>query len=313
MRRLLLLSMFLGACHLYTGGDDDSPPPDAACEYGVGGGGVADIVVHDPYTGQCVSDYTPPPCEPGCPCYPTEGATVDAGVTTGGGGSLDAGAAGGGGADIPVQEESGECYGPCSTLDESDCLANAECHATYEQYEDPTGLTTGTSQFWSCWDITPDTPEYTGLPCNELDDWTCSVSPGCASLFDYDEYGDTYFASCIDKGSGSGSDVNPGECSGTVTCDMAPPACPAGTYAGILDGCYTGYCIPAAACGPLPCTTLTTESQCTARPDCDAVYVGSDCTCDDSGCTCASEMFEKCVADGDSSGGGSGGGSAMPL
>jgi hypothetical protein len=42
------------------------------------------------------------------------------------------------------------------------------------------------------------------------------------------------------------------------------------------------------------CATLTTETACTARPDCDTVYTGTDCTCDSSGCTCQSETFLRC-------------------
>ena len=43
---------------------------------------------------------------------------------------------------------------------------------------------------------------------------------------------------------------DPGACTGPVNCLTGEPACPTGTVAGILDGCWTGYCIPEAACGP---------------------------------------------------------------
>jgi hypothetical protein len=87
---------------------------------------------------------------------------------------------------------------------------------------------------------------------------------------------------------------DPGECYGDVICAMAPPACPANTTAGIANGCYTGYCIPDGACEAAACETLTTESACTARMDCSAVYAGSDCTCDANGCTCQSVSFAHC-------------------
>ncbi len=46
---------------------------------------------------------------------------------------------------------------------------------------------------------------------------------------------------------------------------------------------------------PAPaCATLTEEATCTARSDCEAVYTGMNCTCDASGCTCASETFLDC-------------------
>jgi hypothetical protein len=41
-----------------------------------------------------------------------------------------------------------------------------------------------------------------------------------------------------------------GQCYGTLVCAMPAPACPQGTTPGIKNGCYTGYCIPTAQCGP---------------------------------------------------------------
>jgi hypothetical protein len=43
--------------------------------------------------------------------------------------------------------------------------------------------------------------------------------------------------------------TDPGQCTGTITCNGAPPKCPQNTTAGIANGCWTGYCIPNAACG----------------------------------------------------------------
>ncbi|MBA3541372.1 MAG: hypothetical protein H0T79_17300 [Deltaproteobacteria bacterium] len=43
----------------------------------------------------------------------------------------------------------------------------------------------------------------------------------------------------------------PGECYGELWCDAVPPACPSpATTPGVANGCYTGYCIPVAQCGP---------------------------------------------------------------
>jgi hypothetical protein len=42
----------------------------------------------------------------------------------------------------------------------------------------------------------------------------------------------------------------PGFCVGEVACDALPPACPDATVPGILDGCWTGFCIPREACSP---------------------------------------------------------------
>jgi hypothetical protein len=111
--------------------------------------------------------------------------------------------------------------------------------------------------------------------------------------------------SCIDSCIPSSQD--PGQCSGPVTCNMAPPACPPGTTAGIDNDCYTGYCIPNADCAPEDCASITTEAACTARSDCEAVYTGTNCTCDESGCTCTTLTFDRCESLA-SSGSGSGSG-----
>jgi hypothetical protein len=42
------------------------------------------------------------------------------------------------------------------------------------------------------------------------------------------------------------------------------------------------------------CSTLTTETECKARPDCDPIYNGSNCTCDSHGCTCQTETYDHC-------------------
>ncbi|MBA3541371.1 MAG: hypothetical protein H0T79_17295 [Deltaproteobacteria bacterium] len=59
----------------------------------------------------------------------------------------------------------------------------------------------------------------------------------------------------------------PGECYGDVWCDALPPACPATTTPGILNGCYSGYCIPVAQCGPQdPGSCQPATATCTVAP-----------------------------------------------
>jgi hypothetical protein len=43
---------------------------------------------------------------------------------------------------------------------------------------------------------------------------------------------------------------DPGSCTGQLLCLADAPDCPSGTTAGVRNGCWTGYCIPNAACGP---------------------------------------------------------------
>jgi len=88
--------------------------------------------------------------------------------------------------------------------------------------------------------------------------------------------------------------TDPGTCDDAL-CDAMPPACPTGTTPGVLNGCYTGYCIPLSACpAQAPCPSLTDEASCIGRNDCVPIYVGTDCTCDPNGCTCATQTFARC-------------------
>jgi hypothetical protein len=50
------------------------------------------------------------------------------------------------------------------------------------------------------------------------------------------------FAVCVPEGQ------SPGKCSGPVTCDATGPSCPSNTTPGILNGCFTGACIPLSLC-----------------------------------------------------------------
>lgn len=118
-----------------------------------------------------------------------------------------------------------ECA-PCDAAGGASCAA--ECHAT-------------------CVDETPcsDTPCSLGETCVER----CPpAAPGGPARCD---------ATCelVDPG-------DPGICGGAVTCAASPPSCPAGTTAGVGDGCYTGYCIPLTACsGGSPGSCAREDSQ----------------------------------------------------
>jgi len=99
-----------------------------------------------------------------------------------------------------------------------------------------------------------------------------------------------------------------GSCGGTSTCTTAKPSCPDNQVPLILDGCYTGACQAIATCDATPaCTELGHEDDCLGRKtDCSAVYTGlnckkpdgSACHAGDTGCTCASFVFNSCAAKG---------------
>ncbi|HVK87572.1 MAG TPA: hypothetical protein VM513_25820 [Kofleriaceae bacterium] len=68
-------------------------------------------------------------------------------------------------------------------------------------------------------------------------------------------------AECVPVGGG-----DPGTCTGQTLCDSLPPACPTGTVPGILNGCWSGYCIPEADCGPNNPGDCSGEVSCFANP-----------------------------------------------
>jgi hypothetical protein len=144
-----------------------------------------------------------------------------------------------GGPAIGAQPDWAMCYGPCTSLDETQCLASTTCHTAYVAGPGP-----GAIAFWGCWDLPP-SGATTGS-CSGVDAQTCSEHPDCTSLYT------------------SGATDQYSSCTAKVT----PPAC----------------------------STLATETACKARPDCDPIYIGTNCTCDASGGTCATETYDHCTA-----------------
>jgi hypothetical protein len=74
---------------------------------------------------------------------------------------------------------------------------------------------------------------------------------------------------CVPTGDG-----DPGSCTGPVDCSTGEPACPTGTVAGIVDGCWSGYCIPEADCGPNDPGGCEPAVCTTPGPTCPAGTVG---------------------------------------
>ncbi len=213
MRSLVCLIVLAGCF-----GDSHSCP-----QYGVVAKEPAQIY-RDPSTGQCEAINTGGggyPCDPQCgPCAEPAGAAGEA---------------------LP---DWASCNGPCTALDEQQCLASTSCHAAYLASPSPSATT-----FWGCWDLPP-SGAVTGA-CTGLDAQTCSEHPDCTSLYDSgvnSATGTTSYESCSAK--------------------TPPPAC----------------------------STLATETECKARPDCDPIYIGMNCTCTPSGCTCAIETYDHCQA-----------------
>lgn len=238
-----------------------------------------------------------------------------------GGGGTDCGSFGvDGEAPERAQLDMAFCFGGCEGLDEQTCLATAECRGIYAG-----------DDFVDCWGTSPSGPAPE-LSCEGLDAWSCQRTDHCSAVHASDGgAGAGEFLSCRDEkvgcyssdecGGGTctaeteclappgGSDAavcygfcegnppgGPGSCVGEITCDTPEPACPSGTLPGRANGCWTGYCIPHAECDALPECSSLGEAECVSRADCTASYRGIDCTCDASGCSCGSYLFDSCGA-----------------
>lgn len=200
MKRLVLLALIVGCT------DTKPCPVYNAAE------AVPAQELRDPTSGQCEAfGGGGPPCDNQCGPCAYEGA----------------------GPAVGADPDWGSCSGPCSGLDEMQCLASTTCHPAY------TVVSNMAPTFSSCWDLPP-SGAITGA-CTNLDAQTCSEHPDCETILSNGSY-----ANCAIK--------------------VAPPTCSA----------------------------LTTEADCKARTDCDPIYIGMNCTCDSSGCTCATETYDHC-------------------
>ncbi len=106
-------------------------------------------------------------------------------------------------------------------------------------------------------------------PCQYV---TCEPGSTCVKLCEGDGSSDPSSGAtppmCQTECVPTGQD--PGTCTGDVWCNLPEPACPTGTTAGRLAGCWTGYCIPNNACGPNDPGHCDDSSMCdlTAPPAC---------------------------------------------
>ena len=88
--------------------------------------------------------------------------------------------------------------------------------------------------------------------------------------------------------------IEPAECYAPVVCTAQPPLCPPTATPAVVNGCWSGYCLPTSECETVACEDLPTEQACIARPDCSPVYRGMSCTCSPSGCVCQVLTYDRC-------------------
>jgi hypothetical protein len=287
MRRILAYSFLLAfatslsGCLLFFEGDDDDYDD---CLYPPGGGGGAPLELRNPDSGQCEYIGGGGWCDTNCgPCDTPPGAEADEAAIA-----------------LPSW---GVCNGFCSGLDEATCLDTPACRGGYVDTCPPNADCDSSSiVFAECWSVDMTGPISDGT-CTGLDAWSCSQHDNCRAVHanacpDSNEapglYDPSpcvgYFKTCLPET----APPNLGTCYDDVVCRALPPECPVGTLPGVVDGCWSGYCIPEADCEAPPACSALTEPQCIGRSDCDTLYTGVDCSCDANGCTCADWVYEGC-------------------
>lgn len=78
-------------------------------------------------------------------------------------------------------------------------------------------------------------------------------------------------------------------CSTSDGACLPPPGCSDGEA---CPAVCAGTCVPDG--GSTSCFAILDEQTCIARADCAPAYVGSDCSCDASGCSCGEYHFASC-------------------
>lgn len=272
---LAVALLTLSSCSLYF--DDDDDP----CDFGgTGSDGAAEPAVgqRNPETGTC--EYFggggggPLPCDPECGPCPAALEESDR-------------------APLPSW---GLCESACTGLDEATCQDTTGCRAVYVD-PCPDGSCGTEATFSECWAVDMTGP-IQGGSCEGLDAYTCSLHDDCVAVHASSCEDGLADPGCVPAGFvRCGAEIGgAGSCYDPVVCDEAPPDCPPDTLPGVAAGCYTGFCIPVDQCEAQPACDTLDEMTCVGRADCAPSYRGSDCTCDATGCTCATFEFTGCGA-----------------
>ncbi len=172
--------------------------------------------------------------------------------------------------DIPVQTERDPYTGQCESVSNPQCGPCGVCNGTVE----------GGTPWASC-----------ASSCLGMNVATCEATAACQAEY----LGDSYWGCfpvephTVTSPAPACSTLTADDCTGRDDCIAVYQSASSG-------GTSFSACLAEAPPPPPPaaCSTLTTESDCLARSDCDAVYTGTDCTCDKSGCTCQTEVFSSC-------------------
>jgi hypothetical protein len=125
-------------------------------------------------------------------------------------------------------------------------------------------------------------------PCASNNEVQCLASPTCHAVYLDEGAAPQAFWGCWDLPPSGGIT---GVCDGldAQTCSEHTDCTSLySTTTNVYESCH-------AEPTPAACSTLTTEAACKLRSDCDPIYIGMNCTCDPSGCTCATETYDHCT------------------
>jgi hypothetical protein len=216
--------MPLGACTLWFDDDDGDNRCDVyAAAEGDGQQDIAPAPLRDPSDLTC-DDYGGPYCNPECGPCPLYETTADL-------------------APLPSY---GYCGHICETYNQGQCETDPQCRVVLDA-DCSIGESTCFTNFMGCFPT--DNQQDTSVDCWSADAWTCSRSNECTAYHSSAPCGPNEdcsgtgrpFELCAVEGE------DPGGCE-QAYCDRAPPQCPAGTFPGVRDGCYTDACIPNKFC-----------------------------------------------------------------
>lgn len=231
MRRLLVLLLLLPGCFVFfdehgKGGDDDDCLLPPAEDQPLPGPRTSIALQRNPQTLVCEAvGGGPGTCNPQCgPCPETS--------------------------ELAPVPSWGFCFSACESLDEAQCASDPSCRVI----KDAECAISGTCEtdFLAC--VVTDQFTDPTLDCTQLTDAdSCSRNPACTAyhlstgctLDNNDPSCTAEFAFCGPEGRGAG------RCFDQAACDRTPPNCPAGTTAGVADGCFTDACIPNDLCEPI--------------------------------------------------------------
>jgi hypothetical protein len=141
-------------------------------------------------------------------------------------------------------------------------------------------------------DVLPDWGTCNGA-CESLTETQCLATADCHAAYQDDSAAHPVFWGCWDMPAttlhGSCTNLDAQTCSEHDDCSslFTGPVNQPPNFVPSFESCQPEGM-------QVGCATVTTETACLARADCDPIYNGTNCTCDPHGCTCQDQTFDRC-------------------